>query len=192
MHKFIIFYSFWFLLLHTNLSSPSLSLSSFSLSLWPSQNSNEIKWSLICMHLQNIACAVFAIKGMEKRVVVVVLVGVYVLPHWHQTVFWYGNGGQGKNGCSLRLCLDIGQGLYSRLSFSPSRLFSFYSFSHRHVHVLSWHGDLSSRLLRYSIPGDPVDLLHQVSLALWTHTNCAGILSCVQSDFSGKSTDICK
>lgn len=77
----------------------SLSLSSFpspslilclSLSLWPSQNSNEIKWSLICMHLQNIACAVFSIKGMEKRVVV--LVGVYVLPHWHQTVLWYGNG----------------------------------------------------------------------------------------------------
>lgn len=34
------------------------------------------------MHLQNIACAVFAIKGMEERVVVVVvLVGVYVLPH---------------------------------------------------------------------------------------------------------------
>lgn len=97
-------------------------------SLWPSQNSNEIKWSLICMHLQNIACAVFAIKGMEKRVAVV-LVGVYVLPHWHQTVLWYGNGGQGKNGCSLWLCLDIGQGLFSCLFFSLSLLFSFYSFS---------------------------------------------------------------
>lgn len=32
------------------------------------------------MHLQNIACAVFAVKGMGKEVVVV-LVGVYVLPH---------------------------------------------------------------------------------------------------------------
>lgn len=91
MHEFNIFYSFWFLVLHAAFSSflsPSLIL---SLSLWPSQNSNEIKWSLICMHLQNIACAVFAIKGMEERVVVV-LVGVYVLPHWHQTVLWYGNG----------------------------------------------------------------------------------------------------
>lgn len=112
------------------------------------------------MHLQNIACAVFAIKGMEKRVAVV-LVGVYVLPHWHQTVFWYGNGGQGKNGCSLRLCLDIGQGLYSRLSFSPSRLFSFYSFSHRPVHVLYWHGDLSPPPPCYSIPGVTVDLFYQ-------------------------------
>lgn len=92
MHEFNIFYSFWFFVLHTVLSSFSLSLPhSLLLSLWPSQNSNEIKWSLICMHLQNIACAVFAIKGMEKRVVVV-LVGVYVLPHWHQTVLWYGNG----------------------------------------------------------------------------------------------------
>lgn len=78
----------------STLLSPPFSLPpsfSITLSLWPSQNSNEIKWSLICMHLQNIACAVFAIKGMEKRVVVV-LVGVYVLPHWHQTVLWYGNG----------------------------------------------------------------------------------------------------
>lgn len=144
----------------TPISPLSRFLFPLSLSLWPSQNSNEIKWSLICMHLQNIACAVFAIKGMEKRVAVV-LVGVYVLPHWHQTVFWYGNGGQGKNGCSLRLCLDIGQGLYSRLSFSPSRLFSFYSFSHGPVHVLDWHGDLSSLLLRYSTPGVTVDLFYQ-------------------------------
>lgn len=69
---------------------PSLILYNPPSSLWPFQNSNKIKWSLICMHLQNIACAVFSIKGMEKRVVV--LVGVYVLPHWHQTVLWYGNG----------------------------------------------------------------------------------------------------
>lgn len=90
MHEFNIFYSVWFLVLHVALSS-FLSLPSFSiaLSFWPSQNSNEIKWSLICMHLQNIACAVFAVKGVEKSVVVV---GVYVLPHWHQTVLWYGNG----------------------------------------------------------------------------------------------------
>lgn len=96
MHEFIIFYSFWFLTLHTafsSLFSPSLILyHSLTLSLWPSQNSNEIKWSLICMHLQNIACAVFAVKGIKKRVVVVMLVGVYVLPHWHQTILWYGNG----------------------------------------------------------------------------------------------------
>lgn len=49
----------------------------FSVSLGPSQDSNDIRWSLICMHLQNIACAVFAVKGIEKRV----LVSVYVLPH---------------------------------------------------------------------------------------------------------------
>lgn len=170
MHKFNIFYSFWFLLLHTNLSSPSLSLSSLSLSLWPSQNSNEIKWSLICMHLQNIACAVFAIKGMEKRVAVV-LVGVYVLPHWHQTVFWYGNGGQGKNGCSLRLCLDIGQGLYSHLSFFLALLFSFYSFPYRHARVLYWLCDLFSLLLHYSIPGVTIDFFSQQCpghFTLWT------------------------
>lgn len=93
MHKFDIFYSFWFIVLHNALSSffsPSpilYDLLSLSLSLWPSQNSNEI---MICMHLQNIACALFAVKGVEKRVVV--LVGVYVLRHWHQTILWYGNG----------------------------------------------------------------------------------------------------
>lgn len=32
------------------------------------------------MHLQNIACAVFAVKGVEKSALVV-SVGVYVLPH---------------------------------------------------------------------------------------------------------------
>lgn len=55
---------------------------------------SEFKWNqMICMHLQNIACALFAVKGVEKRVVVVVvLVGVYVLRHWHQTILWYGNG----------------------------------------------------------------------------------------------------
>lgn len=164
----------------------SLPFSFLFLSLWPSQNSNEIKWSLICMHLQNIACAVFAIKGMEKRVAVV-LVGVYVLPHWHQTVFWYGNGGQRKNGCSLRLCLDIGQGLYSRLSFSLSLLFSFYSFSYRHVHVLYWHCHLSSLLLLDSIPGGTKDLFyHQCPWHFELYTNCAGILSCVQSLFRKK------
>lgn len=55
---------------------------------WPFQNSGEIRCCLICMHLHNIACAVFAVKGIEERV----LVGVYVLSHWHQTVLWYGNG----------------------------------------------------------------------------------------------------
>lgn len=190
MHKCNIFYSFWFLLLHTNLSSPSLLRSlSPSLSPWPSQNSNEIKWSLICMHLQNIACAVFAIKGMEKRVAAaVVLVGVYVLPHWHQTVFWYGNGGQGKNGCSLRLCLDIGQGLYSRLSFFLSLLFSFYSFPHRGARVLCWRCDLSSLLLYYSIPAVTVDLCYQQCPGHFEPcANCAGSLSCAQSDFFRKN-----
>lgn len=61
-------------------------------SLWPSQDSSKSKWFLICMHLQNIACAVFAVKGIKKRV----LVGVYVLPHWHQTALWYGNRRTGK------------------------------------------------------------------------------------------------
>lgn len=61
-------------------------------SLWPSQDSCKSKWYLICMHLQNIACAVFAVKGIKKRV----LVGVYVLPHWHQTALWYGNRRTGK------------------------------------------------------------------------------------------------
>lgn len=189
MHKFNIFYSFWFLLFHTNLSSLPFSFLFLSLSLWPSQNSNEIKWSLICMHLQNIACAVFAIKGMEKRVAVV-LVGVYVLPHWHQTVFWYGNGGQGKNGCSLRLCLDIGQGLYSLLSF-------YLSFSHFIGFLImfmsfSWHWNLSSLLLHYSISGVTIDLFYQQ----WPwhfepYTNCRYSFLCT-SDFSGKSTDIWK
>lgn len=167
MHKFNIFYSFWFLLFHTNLSSLPFSFLFLSLSLWPSQNSNEIKWSLICMHLQNIACAVFAIKGMEKRVAVV-LVGVYVLPHWHQTVFWYGNGGQGKNGCSLRLCLDIGQGLYSLLSFFLSLLFSFYRFSY-HVHVLflALKSFLSTPPL-LNIWCYNWSFLPAVTLALWT------------------------
>lgn len=96
-HEFNIFYSFWFLIFHAALSPPAslcLLLSHCLPLFWPFQNLNEIKWSLICMHLQNIACAVFAIKGMGKGPppLVVVVVGVYVLPHWHQTVLWYGNG----------------------------------------------------------------------------------------------------
>lgn len=96
----------------------SLSLS-HPLSLWPSQNSNEIKRSLICMHLQNIACALFAVKAMERG--------------WWWC--WWASmctdidikqssdmvmGGQGKNGSSLRLCLDVGQGLSLHFSISPS------------------------------------------------------------------------
>lgn len=114
---------------------PSFSL---SLSLWPSQNSNEIKWSLICMHLQNIACAVFSIKGMEKRVVVV-LVGVYVLPHWHQTVLWYGNGRARKEWLltkalfgyrprSIPLFFSIPRFLSQLLSFSMSLNITYISF----------------------------------------------------------------
>lgn len=74
--------------------SPSFPSFTHFLSLALSLTISEFKWNqMICMHLQNIACALFAVKGMEKRVVVVVvLVGVCVLRHWHQTILWYGNG----------------------------------------------------------------------------------------------------
>lgn len=140
MHEFNIFYSVWFLVLHAALS-PSLLY--YSLSFWPSQNSNEIKWSLICMHLQNIACAVFAVKGVEKSALVV-SVGVYVLPHWHQTVLWYGNGRAKEEwlltealfGCRPR---SIPPSLLPSISILPFFLTLIFCISHPHLHCfLYW------------------------------------------------------
>lgn len=81
------------------------------------------------MHLQNIACAVFAIKGMGKGLPLAAAAGG---GWWASMCFPIDikqssdmeMGGQRKNGFSLRLCLDIGQGLSLppslRLSIHPS------------------------------------------------------------------------
>lgn len=78
------------------------------------------------MHLQNIACAVFAVKGMGKG-------GCWWVSMCSPIDIKQSSdmemGGQGKNGSLLRLCLDVGQGLSLLLSIYHYHSFFLSQFS---------------------------------------------------------------
>lgn len=112
---FFILFDFSFL--HNAYSSffPPSPIFYHLLSLWPSQNSNEIKWFACTYRILHVHCL--------------------LLKAWRRGWWWcwwasmcsdidikqssdMEMGGQGKNGSSLRLCLDVGQGLSLPLSQS--------------------------------------------------------------------------
>lgn len=128
MHEFNIFYSFWFLVLHTALSflSPSLILYYALSDHLRIQMKSNGPWFACTYRILHVQCL--------------------LLKAWRRGWWWcwwasmcspidikqssdMEMGGQGKNGFSLRLCLDVGQGLslppsiYLSLSLSSSHNF---------------------------------------------------------------------
>lgn len=148
MHEFNIFYSFWFFVLHAALSSflsPSL-IFYYSLSdhLRIQMKSNG-PWFACTYRILHVQCL--------------------LLKAWRRGWWWcwwasmcspidikqssdMEMGGQGKNGFSLRLCLDVGQGL--SLPFSIYLSLSL-SFSHSFLHFLYLLPSLTTYPLLFSI-----------------------------------------
>lgn len=146
MHEFNIFYSFWFFVLHAALSSflsPSL-IFYYSLSdhLRIQMKSNG-PWFACTYRILHVQCL--------------------LLKAWRRGWCWWASmcspidikqssdmemGGQGKNGFSLRLCLDVGQGL--SLPFSIYLSLSL-SFSHSFLHFLYLLPSLTTYPLLFSI-----------------------------------------
>lgn len=114
MHEFNIFYSVWFLVLHAALSLPRFSITlSLSDHLRIQMKSNG-PWFACTYRILHVQCL--------------------LLKAWRRARWWcrwasmcspidikrssdMEMGGQRKNGSSLRLCLDVGQGLSLPLSF---------------------------------------------------------------------------
>lgn len=130
MHEFNIFYSFWFPVLHTALSSflsPSLILYYVLSDHLRIQMKSNGPWFACTYRILHVQCL--------------------LLKAWRRGWWcWWASmcspidikqssdmemGGQGKNDFSLRLCLDVGQGL--SLPFSAALLLSL-SFSHHFPH----------------------------------------------------------